>query len=471
MNKADNNTILLINPRATYVDEIAQKCYPPMSLLYLASALREHDFNPVVLDANAFCMTDQYIAEQVKFHKPLIVGLSLYSEILQQVRDITRLVRKTYPPTKIVLGGPHVTAIPRHTIEQFDQVDYALIGEAEESLPMLCRVVKKRKVPAQVPGIFYRNGGEIREGLPTQFPSIDKIPAPARDLVAKAYEEKRYYTIMVRQRPIDTLFTSRGCPFRCGFCYNFRSKYRGRSPEAVVDELVRIRDRGIHDVEICDDTFTAVRPRAIKIFDLIIKEKLDISFRIKSRVDVFTDELAERASRAGVYLVAFGMESGSQRILDAMNKKTTVAQNARACELTRKHRMLCHSSWIIGYPGETQETIAETVECIRKNHPATVNIAVLRPYPKTLAWEMARERGDLIGEWNPNSKQIPWVRLPWIKEKRQLDDLCRKLMRRIYFTPYYTSTFAGRILRNANWFLAKYAIQETKKVFNFRRIL
>jgi len=466
MNTTDNKTILLINPRATYVDEIAQKCYPPMSLLYLASALREQGFNPVVLDANAFCMTDEKIAVQVQSHKPLIVGLSLYSEILHQVRDITRFVRETCPTTRIVLGGPHATAIPRETMEQFSEIDYVLSGEAEESFPMLCRAIKNRNILTQIPGVFYRDGDKILEGLPAKLPSIDKIPAPARDLVARAYEEKRYYTIMVRQRPVDTLFTSRGCPFRCGFCYNFRFKYRGRSPEDVVDELVRIRDRGIRDVEICDDTFTAIRPRAIKIFDLIIKEKLDISFRIKSRVDVFTDELAEKASKAGVYLVAFGMESGSQRILDAMNKKTTVAQNARACELTRKYRMLCHSSWVIGYPGETQETITETFEFIRKNHPATVNIAVLRPYPKTLAYEIAYESGDLIGEWYPDSKEMPWVRLPWIRKKMELDDLCRKLMRRIYFTPYYMSSFASRIVRNANWILAKYAIQETRKVIN-----
>jgi len=441
-----------------------------MSLLYLASALREHGLEPVVLDANAFCMTDEQIIAQVQRLRPLIVGLSLYSEILRQVRDISRLVRKACPSARIVLGGPHPTAVPRQTMACFPDVDYVLTGEAEDSLPMLCKAVQSRGPAAKIPGLLYRDGDRILEAPPAQFPDVNRIPEPARDLVANAYQQKRYYTLMVRQRPVDTLFTSRGCPFRCGFCYNFRFKYRGRSPEAVIDELVRIRDRGIRDIEICDDTFTAVRSRALRIFDLIIKEKLDVSFRIKSRVDVFTEELAAKAAEAGVYLVAFGMESGCQRILDAMNKGITVEQNARACKLTRKYGILCHSSWIIGYPGETQETIAETVEFIRSNRPSTVNIAVLRPYPKTAAYEAARENGTLVGEWDPDYGQIPWIRLPWAREKSELDDLCRKLMRRVYFTAHYMSSFAGRIIRNANWTLAKYAIQETKKVVSISRL-
>ena len=297
-------------------------------------------------------------------------------------------------------------------------------------------------------------------GPPAEYPEVEAIPRPRRDLVAEAYRRKLYYSIMVRARPVDTLFTSRGCPFHCGFCYNFRRKYRYRTAADVVDELTSIRDRGIRDVEIADDTFTGLPHRAIEIFDLIIREKLDVSFRIKSRVDVFTEELARKARQAGVYLVAFGMESGSERMLHAMNKRTTLEMNARACALTRKYGMLSHSSWIIGYPGETPETVAETLDFIRRHRPSTVNLAVLRPYPKTEAYEIAAASGALVGDWDPDAEEMPWVRLPWAPEKRILDDLCRKIKRRVYFTPHYAASFAGQILRSANWKLAQYAGQE-----------
>lgn len=468
MNATTNRKVVLINPRATYYNQLAQKCFPPMQLLYLAAALRQHQFEPVVLDANAFRMTDEQIAQQIRACKPLLVGLSVYSDILRQVRDMTRLVRDASPDSRIVLGGSHVTAVPAQTMEQFTEADYALVGEAERSLAMLCEGLISGDPLDQIPGIVYRRDGKVIEGPEPVFPDVNQVPRPARDLVARAYQEKRYYSIMVRKRPVDTLFTSRGCPFRCGFCYNFRQKYRFRTPHDVVDELARIRERGIRDVEIADDTFTGHRRRAIEIFDLILAEKLDISFRIKSRVDVFTEELAKKARQAGVYLVAFGMESGSQRILDAMNKKTTVQMNARACALTRKYKMLSHSSWIIGYPGETPETVAETLDFISKHHPSTVNLAVLRPYPNTEAYQIAASSGDLVGDWHPDAEQMPWIRLPWAPEKRILDDLCRKAMRKVYFTPYYATAFAGQIVRNANWKLAHYAWQEFLRTLKLR---
>jgi radical SAM superfamily enzyme YgiQ (UPF0313 family) len=333
---------------------------------------------------------------------------------------------------------------------------------------MLCEALTGTDAVDQIPGVVYRSDGNVAVGPDPVFPELAEIPRPARDLVAEAYRRKLYFSIMVRKKPVDTLFTSRGCPFRCGFCYNFRQKYRYRTAHDVVDELTRIREQGIRDVEIADDTFTGHRGRALEIFDRILAEKLDISFRIKSRVDVFTDELANKARQAGVYLVAFGMESGSQRMLDAMNKKTTVEMNARAVRLTRKYRMLSHSSWIIGYPGETPETATETLDFIRKHHPSTVNLAVLRPYPNTEAYRLAAASGDLVGDWHPDAEEMPWIRLPWAPRKKILDDLCGKIKRKVYFRPYYAAAFAGQIVRNANWKLAQYAWLEFLRTLKVR---
>ncbi|MBN1669875.1 MAG: B12-binding domain-containing radical SAM protein [Kiritimatiellae bacterium] len=464
-----HKTVLLINPRATYVDEIAQKCYPPMHLLYLAACLRQAGFGVEVLDANAFRLSDQQLIDRARALGPAVIGLSLYSEILRQVRDLTLRLKSACPDAFLVLGGPHATAVPGQTLQQFGAVHCLLTGETEDSFPALCRALTDGAPVSGIPGVVYRRNGEITAGPPYTFPNVNAVPRPARDLVEQAYSEKRYYTLMVRRRPVDTLFTSRGCPFKCGFCYNFRFKYRARDPEEVVDELGGIRERGIRDVEICDDTFTIDHRRALAIFDKIIERNLDISFRIKSRVDVFTEELASRGREAGVYLVAFGMESGAQRILDAMHKRITLEQSARACALCRKYGMLSHSSWVIGYPGETPETVEETVNFVLKHRPSTVNVAVLRPYPETRAYHTAKESGDLVGDWDPDAEQMPWVRLPWAREKRVLDDLCKRVMRRIYFTPFYMSSFASQIVRGANWTLARYAVQETLKVCGLRR--
>ncbi len=462
---SQKQTVVLVNPRATYVNEIAQKCYPPASLLYLAAALENAGFGVAVIDANAFGLTDDKVAAEIASARPFLVGFSVYSEILPQIRGLCRLARKAAPQAKIVLGGPHATAIPETTLSQFPEADFLLSGEAEESLPLLCAKIFEGAPPSEVPGAYFRDeAGKIVQGPPYRLPDVALLPRPAKHLVARAYREKRYYSLLVRQKPVDTLFSSRGCPFRCGFCYNFRRSYRARTPLDVVDELCRIRESGIRDVEVCDDTFTVNEERALEIFRLIRAERLDVSFRIKSRVDVFTERLAAEAKRAGVYLVAFGMESGSQQILDIMEKRITREQCERARRLCRENGMACHSSWVVGYPGESPETVAETADFIVKLKPTTANVALLRPYPQTPAYLMAKESGTLVGDWSPEAADFPWVRLPWANEKRVLDGVVKKMMRRIYFRPYYAASFGKDIAVNMNFLLLRYAFQEAKKV-------
>ncbi len=460
MSKPPNRRVLLVNPRATYVDEIAQKCFPPLNLLYLAAALRGRGYSPVVLDANALRLCDRDIADAARAVDPALVGLSVYSDILRQVRDLSVVLADACPRARQVLGGPHATAAPEKTLEQLCRVDFVVRGEADEALPMLCDAVVRGQSAADVPGIYLRQGDRIHQGPPPLAPDIHAVPLPARDLLAGIYDRRLYHTLMVRRRPVETMITSRGCPFSCGFCYTRGHNYRHRRADAVVDELARIRDRGIVDVEICDDTFTVDRKRAMEIFDGIIRARLGLSFRIKSRTDVFDERLARRASEAGAYLVAFGMESGSQRMLDAMNKRITVQDNARACELTRKYGMQCHSSWIIGYPGETPQTVHETVEFIKKNRPSTANVGVLRPYPGTPAYELARQQGTLVGDWHPDADHDPWIRLPWAQTRQALEDARRRMLRQIYISPHYITSLGREMLLNTNWPMIKYAMQE-----------
>jgi radical SAM superfamily enzyme YgiQ (UPF0313 family) len=455
--------VLLITPRSTYVHEIAQKVYPPLNLLYLAASLRQHGFAVDVLDANAWRISDVEIEQQIRDRRPALVGIPVYSEILSQVRTLTRLA-KAGGAARVVLGGPHAAAVPDKTLGYFPNADFILCGEAEETLPALARSLDRPEQWNRIPGLWYRAGSELHmNACAAERPDVDRLPLPARDLVDAAYRASRYYAIMVRNRPVDTIMTSRGCPFRCNFCYNMDHRYRGRSPEAVLDELVRIRDRGIRNVEIVDDHFTADRARAMRVFDLVIRERLGIRFRIKSRVNVVDEELLARARQAGAYQVSYGAESGVQRILDAMNKKIRVEHIATACEMTRRAGLATHTSWVLGYPGETPETIDQTIDCIVRIKPTTANVAVLRPYPETTVYREAKEAASLEGDWHPDAESYPWVRLPWTRSKKELDAVVKKAMRRIYYRPHYVVAFGREIVSNANWNLARYAIQELRR--------
>lgn len=462
--------VLLINPRATYVNEIAQKCYPPLNLLYLAAALRQDGHTALVLDANALRISDEELAKRVRLEAPDLVGVALYSEILKPVRELIKHAKTACPTACVIVGGPHASAAPDEVLMAFPLVDYILRNEAEDSLRHLCRALDQDAPLASVSGLSWREGNRHHHNPEIdKRPDVEALPLPARELVADAYKARRYYTVMVRAKPVDTLITSRGCPFRCGFCYNRNHRYRGRTAESVIEELMSIIGRGIRDIEIVDDNFTADRPRAMRILDYIIQERLNVSFRIKSRVNAIDEELVRKAKQAGVYQISFGMESGVQRMLDAMEKRTKVEDNARACELTRRYGIASHTSWVIGYPGETVESLEQTINFITRIRPATVNVGILRPYPQTRAYQEAKASGMLEGDWSPDAGALPWVRLPWTHTRRDLEVVLKQMLRRIYYRPHYAWEFGREILRNANWTLARYAFQELRKTVLPRR--
>jgi len=457
--------VLLVNPCDTHMDEVRQKCYPPLNLMYLAAALREAGHCPAIVDANAFALEPDEIAEKACAMGAQLVGVPLLSETAPQVYRITRAVRRRIPGVHIVLGGPTATAWAERSLVEFDTADFVIAGEGERPLAQLCNALEEGGSVSNVPGLAFRKNGRIVV-VPPAPPEreVDRYPMPARDLVCDAYEQKRYYTLLVRERPTETLTTTRGCPFKCAFCYNTVRRYRMRSPETVMDEIVGIYDRGVRHIEFVDDNFTLNRDHAMAIFNGIIRERLGLRLVIKSRVNVIDAELLARAKAAGVYQISYGMESGVQYMLDRMRKGTKVEDNERANRLTKEAGINSHTSWFFGFPGETPETIEQTIDFIVRIRPTTANFGVFRPYPATQAYEEAKAAGTLVGDWSPHSDSIPWVRLPWTRSRADLERYVRVAQRRLYIRPYYALNFSKEIIRNANLTMASYAWQEAVKV-------
>jgi anaerobic magnesium-protoporphyrin IX monomethyl ester cyclase len=459
--------VLLINPRATYAHEIAQKCYPPLNLLYLATHLLRKGYPVRVLDANALRLSDEEIAEEASTYGPSLVGLPLYTEIMASVHRLVTRLGELMPAVHFVLGGPHASALPGEVFADFEPVEFILRGEAEFSLVELCDALSGYKDFTSIKGLSYRSeAGTVNNPPADPTGDLDGLGFPARDLVGDIYGLKRYYTLLVRARPVDTLITSRGCPFSCNFCYNLNHRYRWRSTSHVMEEILAIHKRGIRDIEICDDTFTCRRERAMEVFDELTREKIPVSFRIKSRVDIVNAEFVEKARRAGVYMISYGMESGDDEMLRRMNKRTTAADNERACRLTKESGIACHTGWIFGYPGETPESVERTINFIRSIKPTTAQIALLRPYPHTQAYHEAKESNTLQGDWSVWSDEYPWVKLPWTQTREDLQACVDRAVRRVYYRPYYVWQFGKMMLTGANVTLARYALQETRKSFS-----
>ena len=456
--------VLLVNPRDLHVHEVRQKCYPPLNLLYLAAALQDAGVDVQLVDANAFQLPDAAIADLAAAFGPDLVGLPLLAETAPQVHLITQTLRQILPQARVVLGGPTASAWPGWTLDNFECADYVISGEGERPLVHLCEVLAGRAEPEHVPGLSWREPGAARHNPVAPYErDADVFPFPARGLVADAYDQRKYYTLLVRERPTDTIITTRGCPFRCAFCYNTSTAYRKRSLENVMEELTGIYERGIRHVEFVDDNFTLDRKHATAVLRAIIEEGMKIRIVIKSRVNAVDLELLRLARQAGVYQVSYGMESGVQDMLDRMRKGTTVAQNAEANEITKAAGINSHTSWFFGYPGETPETIQQTIDFIVAIRPTTANFGVFRPYPATEAYEQAEAEGTLMGNWSATTGEVPWVKLPWTESRAGLERWVRVAQRRLYFRPYYVCQFTKQIVANANVTMARYAWQEAKK--------
>lgn len=462
--------VILINPKATYADEIAQKCFAPINLLLLAACLEEANIPTQVIDANAMRLDDEALAEKLKLENPLLIGVPVYAETLYPTARTIEAVHRACPNAKIVTGGPQASAAPQWMLRDVSEIDYVLAGDCERSLVDLVRYVQAGQNPTnQIAGLFTRDGGAPIEGHGPRVQDLDQIPFPARHLVKEGYEKKRYYALMIAERPVDSMITSRGCPHRCHFCYNVDTKMRFRSIDNCMEEIAYLVDRKITNIEILDDNFTAVRSRAIDFFARLKKEKFGITLRVKARADAIKDDMVKAAREAGVYNMSVGMESGSNAILKAMNKKITVDHLVRASEIVKKNGMDCHTGWILGYPGETPETISDTIDLIRKMKPTTAGIGILRPYPGTALYDQVKADGSLVGDWSALDPVPPWVKLPWINSYQEMVRILKDVTRKIYFRPYYLATYGKRILFNANWMMARYAAQEFRRSLPFSK--
>lgn len=458
--------VLLINPPRLNPHRMAKKIHPPLNLLYLATALKERGIAVEVLDACAANMDIAAIVAGIGSFQSNLVGFPLFSDILGPTNQLVRATRKAFPALPIVLGGIHVTAVPEQTARMIPEADYFLSGYAEKTLCMLAEAINTGSGLEKVPNLTWRNQDKIITNPDDEEElDVNAITFPDRSLVRKHYENGDYYQLF-STLPFDSIVTGRGCPFRCGFCYNsIRKKLMVRSAENIQQEIYELYKNGARFLDVDDDNFAVDRSRAMKIFSWIQKERLDLQLFLKARPDNVDRELLAEAKKSGVSIISYGIESGSQRILDAMNKRTSVEKNAAVIAMTKAAGIDVHAGFLIGFPGETPEMIEQSIRFVLRTRPTAVSLQILKPYVGTMVYEQALAEGTLVGSWDPDETEIPWVRLPWTRTREDLDRLAHTFNRRIYLRPGYIFSYSMRIIQNANLRMAKYAGESLVNLF------
>ncbi|MEE9275596.1 MAG: radical SAM protein [bacterium] len=361
--------------------------YPKLGLLYVASYF-EHatGLKTDFIDAPALGMDYERLEEEIRRRPIDIAGISVLTFNLIDSCKAADLVKKHHPGAKVVFGGHHANYYPGESVV-LPQVDYVLTGEGEISFTLLAQAIDRGERPEDlndIPGLSWAEGDEVHI-CPSRGEAgdLNALPFPARHLI----NLRNYNNLIGASDMTATIQTSRGCPFACTFCDIRRTEFRYREPANVVDELEFLLDQGIDDFFFVDDTITIRKKRVHEICSEIVRRGLKIQFKISSRVDCITEDLLRDLRRAGCYRIHYGVESGTQRHLDYMEKGITPDLVRKVFRQTRAAGIGNYAYMMIGIPGETREEMERTFDFAVELDPDYCQFSICTPYPKTALYE------------------------------------------------------------------------------------
>lgn len=371
--------------------------YMPLQLGYIASVLRENQYEVDIIDLHVTEMSPQDFADSYlrNYFSYDIVGISCTTVSFNNALKIAELVKKYNQHIKTIIGGPHVTFKSIETLQENEFVDFVVRGEGEYTMLELVQALEARDSFHKINGLTFRDESNIICN-PDRSPlkNLDILPFPARDL----FLQDKY--------PNQAIVTSRGCPRKCIFCSagamsNY--SYRIRSPQNIVQELSQLQGEQV--ISLYDNTFSGHYDMALAICDAIIQAKLNISWTCELRVDRATPELFKKLYLAGCCGVQFGVESGSDKVLRSIKKGITVSQVREAVNMALDAKLVVVCSFTLGHPSDTPESIETTFEFMKelRQKGVTVASALLVPYPGTDLAEKSQELGVKIHDFNWDS--------------------------------------------------------------------
>lgn len=413
---------------------------PPHSLLTIAASLDQAGYRVVILDQRTQRITEKLLKEMISSDL-LCCGVSAMTGTqIRHALRLTRLFRRvTDGRVPIVWGGPHPTITPEQTVAD-ENVDIVVVGEGEVTFLELIKALENKGGLSAIKGLCFKNGHEIVRTEPRPLGSMeDLLPVPWHLVDVENYIHRDMY-VKSRVRVLDLGQTSRGCPFRCGFCSSASirgRRWRPMSVEKSLEMIVRdVRRFKLDGFWLRDDEFYIDRKRAYEICRGMVREKLDVSFYTSgTRVDVFmkaTDEELVMLRRAGAHTLKFGAESGSQRILDLMRKGIKVEQTLAANRRCVQHGFVPAFALVVGYPTETFDDIDMTIDLayrLRKENPQAQleTMATFTALPATPSFALALEHGLLPPEtlegwsdWLFDDYDLEGTRIPWFNRQERV---------------------------------------------------
>lgn len=384
--------VFLINPRVDYRPQ------PPLGIAYIAAVLENNGYKVEVYDPVRGHDFPSFKKHLIEFD-PAIVGITCLAPQENQIHYFARLVREIRPDVPIAAGGVHPTTAHERVLSD-NNIDAAVIGEGEITVLNLFERMLKNDDLSQVCGIAFRKNLETIVTVPQPLvENLDCLPLPSRHLLDMGWYSRRLSLIRGKWLRCSTVIAIRGCPFECIFCSSnkvFGRKVRFRSPANVIAEIKNIVEKYKLDaILFVDDTLTLSKEWILELCAIMKKEVPGIKWACQGRVGYIDEQIIKAITSSGCIQIEFGIESGSQKVLDILNKKQTIESIRETFSLCRKFNIRTMANFIIGNPEETSQDIELTSELAKEIKADYTDFFILTPYPGTKIYEMALSNGWL----------------------------------------------------------------------------
>ena len=417
----------------------------PLGIGYIASVLEKHNFDVEIIDCQAYQNSwdsDKiwdFFKDKLKNFKPDVIGITCKTTFFPNAVKAASITKKILPECTVIAGGPHITALPEQSLSQNPSIDLAVYGEGEYAMVDLCRAIDDGRTYEDIQSIIYRDGEEIIQTEPRPLPEdLDAIPFPAYHLMPM----ERYFLSTAKNSAFASLMASRGCPFKCKFCSSRQihgTKTRRRSVDNVIEEILLLKGKyGTKDIIFMDDTFTANPTWVMEFCDRLIEDKIDIVWQCQTRVNTVNRELLKKMKESGCYMTNYGVEFGSQRILDLAGKGITNPQVRTAFKLTKEIGIRTYAYFMMGWPGETKEEIKQTITLAKELNPDFAQFSIVVPFPGSPLYDECMNNGyiDVI-HWDEfDYAYNPVIRTDGLNTK-EVRRLYKKAYREFYLRPTY----------------------------------
>jgi len=398
-------SVVLINPFPNGVGLNDATIEPPLGLAYMASMLEQRGFVCSIIDANALKL-DLWQVMQVIPRDTKLIGFYINSFSYNSVRELATICRASLPEAVVLLGGPLASAIPHQLLSEIPC--HGLIrGEGEYAVVRVMENIIRGKPPldTETPNAVFCDpeSREIILNPIVRIKDLDKLPFPAYHLLPPL----KVYKSRSRKKPMAAIVTSRGCPHQCIFCSKdvFQRQITFRSAANVLAEIDSLVERyGIRQIDILDDNFTQKRSHVEEILDGLLERNYELALNLQSgiRTEIVDHDLLSKMKKAGVYKLAFGIESADPEVLRICRKKLDLKKVEKVIETAKKMGFLVYGFFIIGLPGETEEAFARTLEFTRRMDFDVANFCMAVPFVGTELYRMVEAGGRFLVDTTHN---------------------------------------------------------------------